>query len=206
MKSRCVLTLIAILSFFTAAQSQTEAGPIESAFIQSYTSEKSGDYTTAIKQIKNVYQEDSYEMNLRLGWLYYSAGQYAEALGYYSKSIRLMPMSIEAKLGYVLPASALGNWDHVVKQYEDILKIDDKNSTVNYRLGYIYYVRKDYTNAFNYFQKVVNLYPFDYDGTHMFAWTNYQLGKTREAKVLFQKCLLIRPGDSSAKEGLGLIK
>jgi hypothetical protein len=40
----------------------------------------------------------------------------------------------------------------------------------------------------------------------MFAWTNYMLGKTREAKILFNKVLLISPNDISATEGLGLIK
>jgi hypothetical protein len=40
----------------------------------------------------------------------------------------------------------------------------------------------------------------------MFAWTNLKLGKTREAKILFNKTLLYNPDDASAKEGLGLIK
>jgi Flp pilus assembly protein TadD len=40
----------------------------------------------------------------------------------------------------------------------------------------------------------------------MFAWTNYKLGKYREAKLLFQKVLLLSPDDASAKEGLNLIK
>ena len=51
----------------------------------------------------------------------------------------------------------------------------------------------------------VNLYPFDYDSVIMLAWTNFQLNKFREAKVLFNKSLLIRPGDESALEGLGLM-
>jgi hypothetical protein len=52
----------------------------------------------------------------------------------------------------------------------------------------------------------VNLYPFDYDGTIMFAWTNLKILKLREAKLLFQKALLIKPGDSSALEGLASIQ
>jgi Flp pilus assembly protein TadD len=50
------------------------------------------------------------------------------------------------------------------------------------------------------------MYPFDYDNLVLYAWTNYQLGKLREAKVLFNKVLLNKPNDASAKEGLGLIK
>jgi tetratricopeptide (TPR) repeat protein len=117
-----------------------------------------------------------------------------------------MPLSVEARLGYVLPASSAGNWDQVITRYNEILKLDPNHYTVNYRMGLIYYGRKDYQTAYRYFEKILNLYPFDYDALLMTGWTNFQLGKLREAKVLFQKVLLNRPGDSSATEGLSLIK
>jgi Flp pilus assembly protein TadD len=40
----------------------------------------------------------------------------------------------------------------------------------------------------------------------MTAWTHYFLGNMSEAKVLFNRVLLLYPTDSSAIEGLGLIK
>ena len=117
-----------------------------------------------------------------------------------------MPYSIEARFGYVLPAAALGNWDKVLNQYFEIVKIDPQNTKANYRIGSIYYGRKDYANSFKYLEKVVNVYPFDYDGLLLYAWANFQLGKTKEAKLLFEKVLLLSPRDKSALEGLGLIK
>ena len=66
--------------------------------------------------------------------------------------------------------------------------------------------RKDYKQAYIFFEKVVNLYPFDYQSLLMLGWTNYRLGKPREAKILFNKALLYSPGDASAKEGLALVK
>ena len=176
------------------------------AFSQSYQYEYKADYTKAISTLKTVYDEKSYEINLRLGWLHYSAGLFTESQAYYQKAIDLMPYSIEAKLGYVYPASALGNWEQVTTQYKKILETDPQNSTANYRLGNIYYGKKDYQNAYKHFEKVVNLYPFGYDALIMFAWTNYFLGKTKEAKVLFNKILFVSPADQSALEGLGLIK
>jgi len=94
----------------------------------------------------------------------------------------------------------------VIAEYNEILAIDPQNTTVNYRMGSIYYGRKDYTKAEKYLEKVVNLYPFDYDSMILYAWTNYRLAKLREAQVLFNKVLLMRPKDASALEGLGLIK
>lgn len=184
----------------------SQNGKLSEAFSQSYQYESKADYTKAISSIKSLYDEKSYEINLRLGWLHYEAGLFTEAQAYYQKAIDLMPYSIEAKLGYVYPASALGNWEQVITQYKKILETDPQNSTANYRLGLIYYGKKDYQAAYKHFEKVVNLYPFGYDALIMFAWTNYFLGKTKEAKVLFNKVLLVSPADASATEGLGLIK
>jgi tetratricopeptide (TPR) repeat protein len=134
------------------------------------------------------------------------AGLFTESLTYYQRCIALMPYGIEARMGLVLPAAALGNWSMVENQYKKILVTDPQNSIANYRMGLLLYGRKEYTSAYPYFEKVVNLYPFGYDALLMFAWTHLQLGKYREAKVLFQKVLLYSPGDASAIEGMSLIK
>ena len=178
---------------------------LQEAFVASYAYENNSNFPKAIDALKKVYDTQSYEINVRLGWLCYNAGNHNESTMYYSRAIQLKPYSIESRFGYVLPASAMGNWNQVLKMYIEILKIDDNNYTANYRMGLIYYNRKDYAAAYKNFEKLANLYPFDYDATHMYAWTNYRLGKFREAKILFNKTLLIKPGDASALEGLGLI-
>ena len=199
--------IIFFATFFGYALfAQAQSDKLATAFIASYGYEAKADYSSAIKTIKEVYDEKSYEINLRLGWLHYEAGLFTESQAYYEKAIQLMPYAIEAKLGSVYPASALGNWDKVTTQYNKILEIDPQNTTVNYRLGNIYYGKKDYASAYKYFQKVVNLYPFGYDALLMYAWTNLQIGKTGEAKVLFNKVLLTSPNDKSALEGLSMIK
>jgi tetratricopeptide (TPR) repeat protein len=199
------LFLFALLFAFTSASAQDKANPVK-AFSESYTHEKSGDYAKAIESIKKVYLTDSYEMNLRLGWLYYEAKNYKESMVYYNRAMQLLPLSIEAKLGYAYPAYALGNKDAVIGKYKEILAVDPNNYYGNYRLGLIYYEKNDYANAHKHFDKIINLYPFDYDAIIMSAWTYYRLNKPREAKVLFNKALLNRPNDASALEGLGLIK
>lgn len=175
-------------------------------FKKSYTHEKAGEYTKATAVLKAVYDADNYALNLRLGWLDYLAGLFTESMSYYQKAMKLMPLSIEARLGYVLPAAAIGNTEQVKTQYIEILKIDPNNSTANYRLGVIYYGKAEYNLAYKHLEKVVNLYPFDYDSLVMFAWINLKLGKMHEAEVLFNTALLNRPGDASATEGLSNIR
>jgi tetratricopeptide (TPR) repeat protein len=178
----------------------------ETKFKASYELEAAAKYDQAIAALEQVYDENSYEINLRLGWLNYLGGDYPASQQYYSKAINLLPYAIEAKLGYVLPVSALGNWNEVVKVYESILVIDPQNTLTNYRLGLIYYERGEFEKAFSYVEKVVNLYPFDYDSVVLFAWINLKMSDFRKAKVLFSKSLLIVPGNESAMAGLKLIQ
>jgi len=198
--------ILLLVSLALVQVSFSQESDLGKAFTKSYAEEYSGEYASAIKSLKEVYDEKSYELNLRLGWLSYMAGLFTESQAYYQKAINILPYSIEAKLGFIYPASALGSWDIVIKQYGAILNIDRQNSTANYRLGSIYYGREDYQRSYKYLEKVVNLYPFSYDGLILFAWCNYRLGKLKEARVLFNKTLLLSPGDASATEGLGMIK
>ncbi len=202
---RIVLTFITVVAISVNVFSQDQ-NKLVSAFADSYTKETAGKYSEAVSALKAVYVETSYELNLRLGWLTYLQGQFSESLSYYSKAITLMPYAIEPRLGVAYPASAQGNWDFVVTQYQTILGIDPNNTLTLYRMGLILYERKEYKHAAEHFEKVVNLYPFDYDSVLMLAWSNLQIGKSREAKVLFQKAQLYNPTSASALEGLKLIK
>ncbi|MFH0757028.1 MAG: tetratricopeptide repeat protein [Bacteroidota bacterium] len=175
------------------------------AFQQSYIQEATGEVSAAINTLKAVYNEKSYEINLRLGWLSYQAGSFTESIAYYSKAVDLMPYAIEPRFGIVYPGAAMGNWSMVMKQYEKILEISPNNSIAMHRIGLIYYGRGDYENAKKYFEKVANLYPFDYDALTMLGWSYFKLNNFREAKVLFQKALLHTPGGTSAMEGLDLL-
>lgn len=198
--------LFIVLAIISGNYVFSQEKTLNQAFKESLAYEEKGDYTNAIKELTAVYNENSYEINVRLGWLKYMAGQFTESVTYYEKAIQLMPMSEEARLGIVLPASSMGNWDQVILHYNKILEINPGQTTVLYRMGLIYYNRTDYSKALGYFEKLVNLYPFTYDGLLMYAWTYFKLGKTTEAKVLFNKVLLLSPDDTSALEGLSLIK
>jgi tetratricopeptide (TPR) repeat protein len=205
-KSIWSLSLLLSIFSYSSLFAQGSNEQITKAFSDSYTSEYAGKYDAAINALKQVYDDNSYEMNLRLGWLNYSAGKFTDAAAYYQKAMVLLPMSVEARFGAVLPLAALGKWEQVSTIYEEILKIDPKNTTANYRQGLIHYGKNKFETASKYFQHVVNLYPFDYDALLMLGWANYKQAKLREARVYFQKCLLVRPADKSATEALALIK
>lgn len=199
------LVIAGLLIISSGAFSQDNA-KLQQAFSDSYSFEYSKNYTRAIEIIKPFYSEGSYELNMRLGWLSYMAGNFPESVAYYQKAINLIPLSIEARLGMVYPLSYQLNWEGVITQYNEILKTDPQNLNVNYKLGLVYYNREQYTEAKKYFDKYISLYPFEYNAVLMSAWTNLKLSKFSEAKELFNKVLLLSPQDASALEGLGYIK
>jgi len=200
------ITLTVLLTIFSGYIMAQNAETTQAAFVKSYESEKSGKYPDAISTMKTIYKADSYIANIRLGWLFYLAKQYAESIKYYEKSISLKPYAIEARFGCIKPLSAIESWDKVKSNYVEILKIDPQNTLANYWLGVIYYNRKDFVTATKLFEKVVNLYPLDYDSVIMLAWSKLSTGKSSDAKVLFNHALILRPNDKSALEGLKLIK
>lgn len=199
------LTTALFCVFLLPVFAQPEAKLI-TAFSESYYFETQKNYQRALEVMQKVYANNSYEINLRLGWLYYKLENNANAAKYYKTAVDIMPYSEEAKLGLVNALGALNQWDQVIEQYKKILSLHPQNTQVNYNLGLIYYNRANYQTAYKHFETVVNLYPFSYDGLLMFAWTNLKLGKTTEARALFNKVLLYAPGDASAKEGLELLK
>jgi len=202
----CILALLIMPALKSFSQDSSDETSVKAAFENSYISEKGGQYLKAINTLKAVYDEKSYELNLRIGYLYYESAAYRDAERYYKKAIELKPNSIEAKFGLVLPLAALTSWDTVRMQYEAIIKLDPNNTTANYRLGLIYYYKNDYKTALPYFEKVNELYPFDYDNNLMYAWTNLKLGNKALAKTLFNSALMNHPKDASAMEGLKSIK
>jgi len=197
-------TIVVLLIFgFTSLYAQKN---VIKAFEDSYSLEKEGKYEDALAVVKGVYSEDSYEINLRLGWLAYLSGKFTESIAYYNNAIAKLPLSVEARLGLVLPLSAMGNWNQIIDHYNKILEVDPKNTLVNYRLGVIYYERKQYDKSETYLKKVINLYPFDHDSLLILAWVKYRQGNFNQARILFNKVLLSNPADASAKEGMALVK
>lgn len=192
--------LLSLLFLFSVASAQVYPSKV---FENSYKMEASGDYAGAINALTSLYGHD-YHKNSRLGWLYYLDKKYDLSEKHYNIAISSRPKAVEPLLGLCYPLEVLQKTDQLETVYKKILSIDPSNSKINYALGNIYYYRKNFTLAEKYFDKGLEMYPYNYYFTLMSAWTKYFLGKKTEAKNLFNTVLIISPDDSSAKEGLRL--
>jgi len=193
------LTLV-VLIFTTTVFSQNT---ISSSFSESYLQEYNKDYPKAIAALDKIYDANSYEINLRLGWLYYSNADYVKSKNYYANAMSLKPESIEAKLGYAYPAAATESWDKLIEIYSGILAIDPHHYTVNLRMATIYYYQKDFGKALKYSEMLLKLYPFDYSNNLLLGKINLSLGNIILAKKYLNNALLYDP---TATEVLNLLK
>jgi len=200
------LLVFFIFSFTLLSAQDANFNKTLEAFKTSYERENNEQIKEAISALTEVYDAASYEMNLRLGWLCYQAGQLNTSKNYYQKAIDLKPFAIEPKFGMTYPVYAMGNKQELISVYDDILKTAPNNTIALYNLGNVYFYQKNYEAAEKLFSKVVNLFPFDYDALIMLAHTNFHMKKFREAKVLNHKVLLFNPDDAIAKESLELLK
>lgn len=172
------------LIFFS---SKAQNGELLNAFQKSYTHENNHDYTKSIASLENVYSkyQTNYEVNLRLGWLYYLASNFNDAVKYYSKAVDLKPLALEAIYGNILPVLAQGKYSEVISLANKALSIAPNDSRAEYYLGVVSYYQKDYTKSERFLEKALNKYPFDIDINLMLGWTKFALGKKNEAKALF---------------------
>ena len=196
-------TLLFVVAMAITLLSKAQDDKILAAFSSSYLGESNKEYLASIITLENIYDANSYPINLRLGWLNYLKKDYAKSQSYYKKAMILEPRSIEARFGYVNPTAALQGWDDVLKTYMDILAIDANNTVVNYRVGYIYYYRKNYDEAEKYVRKVLELYPFDYDSNALLGAIFVGQGKIIEAKKYYKIALVYNP---KSKEILEVLK
>lgn len=196
LKQMLTASMLTLLLTGTCLHAQTKMG----AFTKSYEYEYALNYKRAIETMTSVYDENSYEINLRLGWLQYQAGDFAKAVTYYKKAIAITPSSVEAHIGLSYPLSALGNDDDMIANYKEILKIDSNNTTANYWLAYIYFLHNEMDKAVTHSKKVLELYPFDYDANFLLGRAYVAQGKITEAKEVLTRALYYNPSSITVKD------
>ena len=200
---RLIIFLLVVLSVPLSAFSLTYT-EIKEAYQRSYIYEKSGDYTDAIKALMPVYKSypNGYTVNLRLGWLYYLAGRYADSELHYKKALQVIPTSVEAVLGLMLPLMAQDKWPQVESLAYRILKTDYYNYYGNLRLSVALRHEKKFSMAESVDRKMLSIYPTDVNFLNELALSLLGEGKKLYAKTIFENVLILDPENVTAKEYL----
>ena len=179
----------------------------KAAYIQSYNYEKTGNYRDAIRSLLSVYDQspDPYMANLRLGWLYYLYGRYANSISFYKKASKIAPEAIEPLLGMSLPLIAQGRFKEVETLMYEVLRKDFYNYYGNLRLAIALRHQKKYGQAEKVAQKMLRLYPSDTNFLLELGLTQKSKGNIKEARQIFKKVLLLDPLNRVATYSINLL-
>ena len=178
---------------------------LEAAFAKSIQYEKQLNYDEAKKPLQSLTaaQQQTYFVQVRLGWLAYKNGQYPEARESYEAAVRLSPKSTEAKLGLVLPVLAQGRWAEAEGLAKQVLQADPNNYFANLRLAYALRMQSKFTQAEEIDNRLVEAYPTDVSVLLELGLTKVGLNQKEAAAKVFQKVLLLDPENAIANQQLG---
>jgi len=204
MKKGLIILTLLFIGIWTSFSYSLSYKTIAECYYNSYKYEKKQDYTQAIKSLMPVYKAypRGYTVNLRLGWLYYLKGNYANSEYHYKKALQANSYSIEAMLGLSLPLMAQGRWQEVEKVMLNVLKIDYYNYYGNLRYCLALLKQNKYKIAEKVARKMLFIYPTDVNFLNYLGISLYKEGKKAYARSIFESVLILSPNNEIAKKYL----
>ena len=97
---------------------------------------------------------------------------------------------------------AAGKWRELERASRDALTIDAQNPTALARLAMAYYYLGNSADAATTYRKLVEQYPSVLDYQTGLGWSLLKLGRTADARALFDAVLAVSPDNVSAKQGM----
>ena len=212
---RCALALLVVTLLvvttpsLVSAQSRSESrseSRSAALYKESYALEASRDYVAAIARVREASKagSDSYFANVRLGWLTYLAGDFAESVARYTDAISAAPTAIEPKLGLTLPLLAAGKWRELERACREALAVDTQNVTALGRLAMSYYSLGNFGDAATTYRRLADSYPATLDYKTGLGWALLKLGRSADARAQFEAVLAVSPDNTSAKQGMAV--
>lgn len=203
---RSILLLVFLIASTAWADSGKESEWIATAYHRSLLNEGLQKYDDAIKAILPVQRKfpNTYTVNLRLGWLNYLAGHYANAIAAYRKAIKAMPDAAEPRLGLMLPLLAQKKYTEVEAIATKILHTDLFNYLANLRLMIALSAQHKFEAARSVGHRMLALYPADTTFLQALASTEAAAGNTQKAISLYYAVYTLDPNNVTARRYLKL--
>jgi len=178
---------------------------IQQAYHKSFHYEQTENYKAAIKSLLPVVRAypKGYTANLRLGWLYYLMGRYANSIAHYEVAIKTAPNAIEAKIGKLLPLLAQERYSEAEQTTYQILNTDFYNYLGNLRLSIALRKQNKTKLALEVVNKMLFLYPTDVNFLVELGLLYDQKGEKEKAAAVFRDVIVLAPENVTAKSYLG---
>ena len=174
------------------------------AFAESYKYEKAQNYKDAIKAIV-ILDEHDYLVNLRLGWLYYCSGNYANSRQRYQMAVTAAPKAIEPRLGYMLPLLAQTGFSEVEAVAVQVLRMDSANYYASLRLAIALRMQGKLSQAVEVNNSMLGIYPTDVSFLTELGLAHVDQKNHTSARSVFRKILTLDPENVVAKKQLAVL-
>jgi tetratricopeptide (TPR) repeat protein len=174
------------------------------ALTKSYQYEKAQNYEDAIKAIA-VLKDQDYLIQLRLGWLYYLSGNYANSRQRYQMAIAAAPKAIEPRLGYMLPLLAQARYAEVEAVARQVLTMDSANYYASLRLAVALRLQEKLAPAAEVNVAMLELYPTDVSFLIELGLVHVAQQDQVAARQVFHRVLTLDPENVTAKTQLAAL-
>ncbi len=187
-----------------ARESEFTSKEFRGALQRSFGYEHSQTYDEAVRALLPVHKAspNSHLLNLRLGWLYYLKGNYANSEQHYQAAMKVAPASLEAKLGYMLPLLAQQRYSAVEVVARQVLKADSGNYYGNLRLTVALRLQRKYKQAASVAGRMLAFYPTDVSFLTELALISAAERDIETSRRLFLEILTLDPENVTARNYL----
>lgn len=173
------------------------------AWSESVNLEKNSDYAGALAKMVDFAQAggDLYLVEVRSGWLSYTAKDYKAAARHYEAAAQLCTSAVTPLLGLASSYGALKDTARADKAAEAVLLRDPMNYTALQLLAGSALDRRDYRRSSQYYEAILKNFPEDTAALSGEGWSLLYLTKKREAAMAFQRLLILSPSYPYAQQG-----
>ena len=119
---------------------------------------------------------------------------------------KVVPLELKRAYGKAERAFAEGRFDIAVEQYGEAIKADPKCANAYFNRAIANAVLDKYADAEKDISAVLKLEPESHDALYVMAVLSEQKQKYEEAKILYTKSLLRKPGYENALDGLKRVR
>ncbi|WP_299007116.1 tetratricopeptide repeat protein [uncultured Shewanella sp.] len=203
---RCIFIAINLVIFSFNVFASNEITK-EASFHKSYGYERVGDYQNAINSLVSLYKKDhdDYILNLRLGYLYYLQGSFANAKFHYLAAKKISPNALSPQLGMMRISNIKENFDDTEVLGYEVIKKDLYNYYANLYLSYALRKNQKYDNAAEIDKKMLDAYPDDTTFLLEYGLLKFEQKDYSKTKEILSLLLVLEPENVSAKEVLSEI-
>ena len=180
--------------------------PFRDALAESQRLEAAANYRGAIDALGPFGEapRERYVVRLRRGWLCYLAGDHEASAAHYRGAIEAAPLSIEARVGHLLPLLAAQRFGEAEAAAREALQLDPTNYFANLRLAHALRMQGKHAEAEQVDLALVTRQPNDVASLAELGMTYRAQQRPHEAQAVFEQILTLEPANVLARYELGL--